>query len=257
MSGAAGTYTSSFAFIDHETVGHVNRFNGTIETRKICLSDDGQISLELRKVLGVPVVREMGFQVIDAVWSGDHSSFPVSSPVVRPDNRKRPPPALPFQSSFGPSVVALHIYYMAKHPPPTRMEMQSMTAFIPRADLLDLDATWSTHSFFSVSRSLGNPPKCAISGTRWINRRLEVLDFNQIRFRIVQARQRAACERDAASPPDMGQSFPIVSVEHSFQSRPPSSLQYLRLSPFNKPADDYDDILADDERIVGFRCEVR
>ena len=256
MCGPAGTYTPSFAFIDHETVGHVNRSNGTIETRQICLSDDGQISLELRKVLGVPVVRATGFQVIDAVWSGDHSSFPVSSPAVRPDNRKRPPSALPFQSSFGPSVVALAIYYTAKHPPPTRFELQSNMAFIPRAELLDLDATWSTHSFFSVPRSLGTPPKCAISGTRWVNRRLEVLDFNKIRFRIVQARQRAACERDA-SPPVMGQSFPIASVEHSFQSRRRSSLQYLHLSPFNTPAGDYDDILADDERIVGLQYKVR
>jgi len=55
----------------------------------------------------------------------------------------------------------------------------------------------------------------------------------------------------------MGRELPNAGVERSFESWRPRSLQYLRLSPSNKPAGDYDDILVDDERIVGVRYKVR
>jgi len=73
------TYTPSFALIDHGTVGHVNLPHCT---RKILLSGDGQISLELRKVLDVSVVtrRTVNYQLVDAVWSGDHPSIAAPSP---------------------------------------------------------------------------------------------------------------------------------------------------------------------------------
>lgn len=103
MCGAAGADTPSIAFIDHETVGHVNLLNCTIETRKILLSGDGQISLKLFKFLDVPVVRALNYQLVDAVGSGDHPFITISSPVVPPDTRKRPPSALPFQSNLGTS----------------------------------------------------------------------------------------------------------------------------------------------------------
>jgi hypothetical protein len=221
----------------------VNLINSTIETRKIILSGDGQISLELRKVLDVPVVRATNFQLTDAVWSGDHPSIPVSSQGVRPDNREHPPSALPFQSSLGPSVVALAIFYARIHTPPQmEPETQSIRAIIPRSELLDPQAVWSTRSFFSVPLGPELPLKCAVSGTRWINRRLEVFDFNKIRIQTVQKRRRAWSD---------------TRVRHSFESWRPASLEYLRLSPLNKPTGDYDDVLADDERIVGIRYKVR
>lgn len=255
MCGPAEAYTPSFAFIDHETVGHVNLLNCTIETRRIVLLDDGQISLELRKVLDVPIVRAMNYQLVDAVWSGDRPSITVSSPVVPPDNRKRPLSALPFQCNLGQSIVALSLFYVANYTPPMQPDMQSVRAIIPRTELLDPHAVWSMRSFFSVPLGPGVSINCAISGTRWINRRLEVFDFNQIRLQTVQTRYRAARERETSSHV-MGRELPNARVQ-SFESWRPRSLQYLRLSPLNKPAGDYDDILADDERIVGVRYRVR
>ena len=234
----------------------MNLINSTIETRKIIPSGDGQISLELRKVLDVPVVRAINFQLVDAVWSGDHPSIPVSSQVVRPDNRKHPPSALPSRSSLGPSVVALAIFYASNHTPPMEPEMQSIRAIIPRSELLDPHAVWSMRSFFSVPLSPELPLKCAVSGTRWINRRLEIFDFNKIRFQIVQERLRA--ERECGTRPTVVErASSNTRVEHSFESWRPASLEYLPLSPLNKPAGDYDDVLADDERIVGLRYKVR
>ena len=126
----AEAYTPSFAFIDHEMVRHVNLLHCTIETRKVLLSGDGQISLELRKVLDIPVVRAMNYQLVDAVWSGDHPSITVSSPVVPPDNRKRPPSALPFQGNLRKSIVALALFYITHHTPPMQPDMQSLRAII-------------------------------------------------------------------------------------------------------------------------------
>jgi hypothetical protein len=235
----------------------VNLINSTIETRKIILSGDGQISLELRKVLDVPVVRDVNFQLVDAVWSGDHPSIPVSSQMVRPDNREHPPSALPFKSSLGPSVVALTIFYASNHAPPQmEPEVQSIRAIIPRSELLDPHAVWSMRSFFSVPLSPELPLKCAVSGTRWINRRLEVFDFNKIRFQTVQKRLRA--ERECGTGPTVeGRASSNTRVRHSFESWRAGSLEYLPLSPLNKPVGDYDDVLADDERIVGLRYMVR
>jgi hypothetical protein len=234
----------------------VNLIDSTIETRNIIPLGDGQVSLELRKVLDVPVVRAINFQLVDAVWSGDHPSISVSSQVVRPDNCKHPPSSLPFQSSFGPSVLALAIFYASNHTPPMGSEMQSIRAIIPRSELLDPHAVWSMRSFFTIPLSPELPLKCAVSGTRWINRRLEVFDFNKIRCQTVQERLRA--ERGCGtSPAAVGRASSNSRVEHSFESWRPASLEYLPLSPLNKPAGDYDDVLADDERIIGLRYKVR
>jgi len=54
----------------------------------------------------------------------------------------------------------------------------------------------------------------------------------------------------------MGRELPNAGVERS-ESWRPRSLQYLRLSPSNKPAGDYDDTLVNGERIVGVRFKVR
>jgi hypothetical protein len=256
MCGPAKSYTPSFAFIDQETVGHVNQLNGTIETRKILRSDDGQIALEIRKILGIPVVGPSNYRVVEAVWSGDHPSIPVSSPVVRPDNCKRPSSTLPFQSSFGSSIVALSIIYITDSTSPPRPDMQSVGAIIPRAELLDPHAVWSMRSFLSVPLSLWTSITFAISGTRWINRRLDVFDFNKIRFQTVQARLRAVRESEAS--PSVGErTSPNAKVEHSFGSWRSLSLHCLTLSPLNRPVGDYHDVLADDERIVGLRYKVR
>ena len=206
----------------------MNLLNGTIETCKVDPSGDGQISFELRKVLDAPVVRAITFQLVDAVWSGDHPSIPVSSQVVRPDNRKHPPSALPFQSSLGPSVavVALAIFYVNNHTPMMEPEMQSIRAIIPRSELLGPHAVWSMRSFFSVPLGPELPLKCAISGTRWINRRFKVFDFNKICFRAVQESLRAKCECETG-PTVVGRASSNTSVEHSFESWRPASLEYL------------------------------
>ena len=79
MCGVAEADTSSIAFIDHETVGHVSLLDCTIETRKILLSGDGQISLELFEFLDVPVVRALNYQLVDAVGSGAEITLPSPS----------------------------------------------------------------------------------------------------------------------------------------------------------------------------------
>jgi hypothetical protein len=135
-------------------VGHVNLFHCTIETHKILLSGDGQISLKLRKVMDVPVVRAMNYQLVDAVWSGDHPSITVSSPVVPPDNRKRPPSVLPFQSNLGKSIVALARFYASHYTPPMQPDIQYLRAIITRTELvLDPHAVWSMRFFSSRSPS--------------------------------------------------------------------------------------------------------
>lgn len=108
-------------------------------TRKILLSGDGQISLELRKVLDVPVVeRRSPFH---------HRPFS----VVPPDDRKRPPRALPFQSNFGQSIVALALSFVTYCTPPMQPDMRSVRAINPRTELLDPHAVWSMRSFFLVT----------------------------------------------------------------------------------------------------------
>jgi len=79
VCGVAEADTSSIAFVDHKTVGHVNLLNCTIETRKILLSADGQISLELFKFLDAPVVRALNYQLADAVGSGAEITLPSPS----------------------------------------------------------------------------------------------------------------------------------------------------------------------------------
>ena len=99
---------------------------------------------------------------------------------------------------------------------------------------------------FSISLCPGVSINCAISGTSWIDRRLEAFEFNKkIRFQTVEARLRAAPEREISS----------LVMGRELNCRTPGLSQCLRLSPLNKPAGDYDDIMVDDERIVGVRSK--
>ena len=95
--GPAEAYTPSFALNGYQTI---KRESARLHHRdpQYSRSTDEEISLEFRK--DVPVVRAMSYQLADAVWSEDHSSITVSSLVVPPDNRKRPPSALLFQSNL-------------------------------------------------------------------------------------------------------------------------------------------------------------
>ena len=79
MCGVTEEDTSSIAFIDHATLGHVNLLNCTIETRKLLLSGNGQISLELFKFLDVPVMRALNYQLLDVVGSGAEITPPSPS----------------------------------------------------------------------------------------------------------------------------------------------------------------------------------
>jgi hypothetical protein len=51
------------------------------------------------------------------------------------------------------------------------------SSIIPRTQLIDPHALWSMRPFFSISLCPGVSINCAISGTSWIDRRLEVFEL--------------------------------------------------------------------------------
>jgi hypothetical protein len=98
--------------------------------------------------------------------------------------------------------------------------MQSVRAIIPRTQLIDPHALWFMRSFFSIPLCPGVSINCAISGTHWIDRRLEAFEFNnKIRFQTMEARLRAAPEREISSLV-MERELPDTGVEPVFTSVP-------------------------------------
>ena len=203
----------------------MNEHDKTIETHKIFRTDDGEVSMKRFRVFKLSPVTDDFFRLFHAQWSGDYPSVTVSSPVVWPEDFEHPPSNLPFQSSLESSVVSLML----------REQFGAYTArvIIPRAKLLSAQSDWTESSIrlFPLGRDVQG--ECAITGTRWINEKLEVFDFNEAR---VQRALASKCARGSG-----------VS----------SSLPFFHTIPMNQHKNRYDNVLADDEHIVGIRYEVR
>jgi len=126
VCGVAEADTSSIAFIDHETVGHVNLLDCTIETRKILLSGDGQIYLELFKFLDVPVVRAL---IINwwTQWGAERRS-PFHHHLFSGSTARQP--QAPILSSSIPeqprTIVALSLFYVTNYPSPMQPDMHPL-----------------------------------------------------------------------------------------------------------------------------------
>lgn len=91
-------------------------------------------------------------------------------------------------------------------------DVQSVRAIVPRTELIGPRAVWSMRPFFSAPLDSGVSVNCAISGMRWIDGRLEVVDSKKIRFQTAQACLRAARERETSSPV-MGRELPNAGAE--------------------------------------------
>jgi hypothetical protein len=104
---------------------------------------------------------------------------------------------------------------------------------IPRAKLLSAQSDWTESSIrlFPLDRDARG--ECAVTGTRWINEKLEVFDSNEA---CVQRALASKCARG------FGVSSP---------------LPFFHTIPMNQHKNRYDNVLADDEHIVGIRYEVR
>ncbi|KAI0246938.1 hypothetical protein BJV78DRAFT_1250043 [Lactifluus subvellereus] len=254
LSSPAHIYASSFCFLDHDTVALVNMLDKTIETHKILRTDDGEVSMKRFGVFKIPFVIDDHDRFLHAQWSGDCPSIPVSSPVVWPEDLEHPRSRLPFQSSLKSSVVSLTLYYLSL---PLRYGECVVRAIIPRAKLLDAQSDWTESSFrlFSLDEDAGE--ECAIAGTRWINEGLEVFDFNEARVQRALALRRA---RGSA----VGPGFPNPVVEATdiqarswYEQDVSSSLPFCHTIPMNQHNNHYDDVLADDEHIVGIRYKYK
>ena len=200
----------------------------TIETHKILRADDGGAFMQRFGVFKIPLVPHDLCDIFHAQWSGDYPSIPVSSPMVWPEGFDHPLSHLPFRSSLQSSIVSLTLLYLSQ----AIYGESAVRVIIPRAKLLGSQSDWTGSSFRLFPLDRNAREVCAIAGTRWIDEGLEVFDFNQARV------QRALTSKRAR----------VTAVS--------SSLPFCYTIPMNRRDIRYDEVLADDEHIVGIRYEV-
>jgi hypothetical protein len=257
MNSPAQTYAPSFCFLNNNTVAHVNLRDRTIETRKILRKVNGAVWTERSRVFKIPLVTTNVCQLKNAQWSGDYPSIPVASrPMVWPELSIYDTPRSSFRTSLKSSILSLTLYYSCPLAEPGQRD-RVVRIIIPRSELLASQGDWKESSFRMFSLDEDARGVHAISGTRWITKGLEVFDFNDAHVRSALASRR---EDQATIKP--GVPNPMVEVtdimaDGYFKRDVPSSLPYCHTIPINQPKEGYDDILADDEHVVGIRYEVR
>jgi hypothetical protein len=213
--------------------------------------------MERSRVFKIPLVTTNFCQFKNAKWNGDYPSIPVASrPIVWPELSIYDTPRSSFRTSLKSSILSLTLYYSCPIADPGQSDGM-VRMIIPRSELLKAQGDWTESSFRLFSLDANARGVHAISGTRWITEGLEVFDFNNAHVRSALASRRA--EQATIEP---GLPNPMVEVTHikadsCFKRDVPSSLPYCHTIPINQPKEGYDEILADDEHVVGIRYEVR
>ena len=253
MSSPAQTYAPSFCFLNHDTVAHINLRDKTIETRKMLQKVDGAVQVECSRVFNIPLVTTSLCQFKNAQWSGDYPSTPVASrPIVWPERSIYDTSRSSFRTSLKSSILSLTLYYSCTIAEPGQRD-SVVRMIIPRSELLAAQGDWKGSSFRLFSLSEDTRGVHAISGTRWITKGLEVFDFNNAHVRSALASRRA----DQANIEPGVPKVTDIKADGCFKRDVPSSLPYCHTIPINQPKERYDDILADDEHVVGIRYKVR
>jgi hypothetical protein len=245
MSRRPSMYAGTFCFLDYNTVARVNDDENVIETHKIFRADDGNVSLEHFGVFVIPQVMSAIGKFERPQWIGDHPSVSTTSPVVWPEHFNHHSSCLPFRSSLESSVVSLSLY------------SGIVMMIIPRAELLrpgsNRNRCHLTKSSFRLFHR--NQNEYAISGMRLITTELEVYDFNNARVQRALTLQQA--ERATFHWQQRGAPYPVFeseSMEYPYLTE--STLPSCHTLPVNWPKLTYDNILADDEFIVGLWYKV-
>jgi hypothetical protein len=254
MNSPAQTYAPSFCFLDNNTVAHVNLRDETIETHKILREVDGDIWMERSRVFKIPLVTTNFCQFKNAQWSGDYPSIPVASrPIVWPELSIYDTSRSSFRTSLKSSILSLTLYYSCPIADPGQRD-GVLRMIIHRSKLLEAQGDWTESSFRLFSLGEDARGVHAISGTRWITKGLEVFDFNEAHVRSALASRR---EDQATIEPEPMVEVTVIKADGYFKRDVPSSLPYFHTIPINQPKEGYDDILADDEHVVGIRYKVR